>query len=486
VPRFREPEHTSRPSKAPRVVERKKRERTIDPASLEMLEKAKNENVETAFDRFLAQQPQCQFGYQGICCRFCIMGPCRVKFDEGPASRGICGASAWTIVARSVGTLILTGAASHCEHSRHIAETLLDSVTGKANDYGITDKEKLMAVAKKLNVETEGKTPEELAREVAEIALKDFERLPGQGDAVWTKASIIEQRYQKFDQCNVMPSGIHGNISDLLAQAHIGNDNDPVNLTFSAIRTALCDFTGMTIATDLSDVFFGTPEPVVTEANMGTLKENKVNIALHGHNPLLSEMVVLAAKELEGEAQAAGAEGINLVGICCTGNEVLMRKGVPLVTSYASAELAITTGAVDAMVVDVQCIMPGLRQAAECYHTRLITTSPIAKIPGSYHIDFNTATALEDAKTVVRLAIEAYKEREASRVNIPNVCNQVIAGFAYERLLELFATVNPDRPVSVLTDAILSGELKGVVNLCGCNNLKTFQDNSHIEIVRNS
>src|SRR5690606_18382100 len=141
-----------------------------------------------------AQQPQCQFGYQGICCRFCLMGPCRIRFDEGPGSRGICGASPWTIVARSVGTLILTGAASHCEHSRHIAETLLACAEGRAKDYQITDKEKLIAVAKKLNVETEGKTPEEIAREVAIIALKDFERLPGEGDAVWTKASIIEQR----------------------------------------------------------------------------------------------------------------------------------------------------------------------------------------------------------------------------------------------------------------------------------------------------
>lgn len=484
MPRFRDPEHTSRPSQAPRVLERKKRERTIDPAALEMLEKAKQENVETAFDRFLAQQPQCQFGYQGICCRFCLMGPCRIRFDEGPGSRGICGASPWTIVARSVGTLILTGAASHCEHSRHIAETLLACAEGRAKDYQITDKEKLIAVAKKLNVETEGKTPEEIARELAIIALKDFERLPGEGDAVWTKASIIEQRYQKFDQCNVMPSGIHGTISDLLAQAHTGNDNDAVNLTFSAIRTALTDFTGMAIATDLSDIFFGTPQPVVTEANMATLKENKVNIALHGHNPLLSEMVYLAARELEDEAKAAGAEGINLVGICCTGNEILMRKGVPLVTSFASAELAIATGAVDAMVVDVQCIMPGLRQAAECYHTRLITTSPIAKIPGSYHIDFNTERALEDAKAVVRLAIEAFKERNNARVNIPKVKNTVVAGFAYERLLELFATVNPERPVSVLTDAILSGQLKGVVNLCGCNNLKTFQDYGHIEIAK--
>lgn len=484
MPRFRDPNHTCRPSDAPRVPDKKTRERTTDPAALEMLDVAKEKNIITAFDRFMAQQPQCQFGYKGICCRFCMMGPCRIKADEGPASRGACGASAWTIVARSVGTLIATGAASHSEHARHIADTLLEVSEGKAPDYKVVDVEKLKKVAKRIGLEVEGKDENQLANEVAMKALEDFGRLPGHGQATWLTTTVVPARVEKFQDCNIMVSGIHADISDLLAQAHVGNDNDPVNLTFSAAKTALCDYTGMHIATDLSDVLFGTPEPIQTEANMGTLDPNKVNIAVHGHNPLLSEKIVDAAKELEDEAKAAGAEGINLVGICCTGNEVLMRRGVPLVTSYASSELAIVTGAVDAMVVDVQCIMPSLAQVAECFHTELITTSPIVKIPGTQHIDFKTQTALEDAKKVIRIAIESYRKRDNSQVKIPDVKNRVVAGWSLESLYELFATVNPDKPVQVLIDAIETGELKGVVLFAGCNNLKGFQDKNHIEIAK--
>jgi carbon-monoxide dehydrogenase catalytic subunit len=465
-------------------MERRKRERTVDPAALEMLQKAQEDKVITAFDRFLAQQPHCQFGYTGICCRFCLMGPCRIRSEEGPGSKGICGASVWTIVARSVGTLILLGAACHSEHARHIAETLLHAAEGKAPDYRITDGQKLRRVAQRIGLDVEGKTETELAEEVAKKALEDFARLPGFGEATWCVSTITEGRRQKFTHCNILPSGIYGTISDLLSQAHTGMDDDSVNLVFSALRVALADYTGMHIATDLSDVLFGTPVPVVTEANMGVLDPNKVNIAVYGHNPLVSEMVLQAARTLEEEAKAAGATGINIVGICCTGNEVLMRRGIPVVTSFASAELAIVTGALDAMVVDVQCIMPSIRQVAECYQTRIVTTSPIAKIPGSYHLDFHAERALEDAKAMVRLAIEAFTERQGRPVRIPQVKNKVVAGFSLESLMDLFAAVDPANPIRVLTSAILNGELKGVVLMCGCNNLRTFQDNSHITIAK--
>jgi carbon-monoxide dehydrogenase catalytic subunit len=205
---------------------------------------------------------------------------------------------------------------------------------------------------------------------------------------------------------------------------------------------------------------------------------------VHGHNPLLSEMIVEAARELEGEAIAAGAAGIQLSGICCTGNEVLMRQGVPLVTSFSSQELAICTGAVDAMVVDVQCIMPGLNTVAQCYGTRLITTSDIVKNPGTAHIDYQESAAMENARDVVRQAIQAYTERATRPTHVPAVKNKVVAGWSLEAIFDLFRTVNPDNPVRVLNDAILSGELKGVILLCGCNNLKTFQDQAHLEITR--
>lgn len=485
MPRFRDTSLTHRPSnKTPRVIDPKNFKRSVDPAVLEMIDVAKENNVITAFDRVLAQQPQCQFGYKGICCRFCMMGPCRIKSDEGPASRGICGANEWTIVARSVGLMILTGCASHAQHGNHIAHVLHMIAEGHAPDYSIKDPEKLARICKKVGIATEGKGDLALAGELAELALEDFKRLKGEGEATWITKMVTGDRNELYRSHMVMPHGIHATISDLVTQAHVGMDNDPVNLVFSAVRVGLADLAGKWIATDLSDIIFGTPRPVASEANMGVLAPGKVNIVVHGHNPLLSEMIVGAAREMEGEAKAAGATGIQLSGICCTGNEVLMRQGVPIVTSFASQELAICTGAVDAMVVDVQCIMPGLNTVAQCYGTRLITTSDIVKIPGSAHVDYQEATAMENARDVIRQAIEAYKERGTRPVHIPNVKNKVVAGWSLEAIFELFKTVNPDNPVRVLNDAILSGELKGVILLAGCNNLKTFQDQAHLDITR--
>ncbi len=484
MPRFKDPNHTCKPSDAPRVFEPKNVKRTSDPAALEMIDKAQEYGIITAFDRAVAQQPQCQFGYKGTCCRFCMMGPCRVTADTGPKSKGICGADAWTIAARSTGTMLLTGAAAHCEHARHMAHTVLEMAEGKASDYKITDPKKLYKVAQRVGVSTEGKSDIEIAKEVARLALKDFEILTDMGECVWTTTTITEGRKQKLDDCNITPNGIQSALADLLAQAHVGQDNDPVNITFSALRAAMADYTGMHIGTDFSDILFGTPEPVVSEANLGVIDKDKINIILHGHNPLLSEMIVAAARELEGEAKEAGAAGIQLSGICCTGNEVLMRQGVPIATSFSSQELAITTGAIDLMVVDVQCIMPGLTTAAKCFHTKIVTTQPIAKLPGTMHVPFNVESAMEDAKEIVRVAIASYKERDASRVYVPELKNKVVAGFSLEALYEIFATVNPGNPVKVLTDAIQSGQVKGVALFAGCNNLKGVQDENHIGIVK--
>ncbi len=491
MPRFRDLTHTCRTSSAPRVVKPRVNKRSIDPTIVEMMDVAKENGIITSFDRVVAQQPQCQFGYKGICCRFCMAGPCRIKAQEGPGSRGICGASPWTIVARSVGLMILTGCASHAEHGNHIAHALLELAEGRAPDYSIKDPDKLRWVCEKVGIEVEGKEDMALAKELAEAALEDISRLKGMGESRWIKSFSIPERVEKYRACNVMPHGIYACISDLVTQAHVGMDNDPVNLVFSAIRVALADVAGEHIATDMSDILFGTPKPVESEANMGVMDPEKVNFVLHGHNPLLSEIIVAAARDMEDEAQAAGAKGINLMGICCTGNEVLMRQGVPLVTSYSSQELVICTGACDAITVDVQCIMPSIQSVAECYHTKIITTSDLVKIPGAYHFDYQTETAFETAKECIRMAIDAFKERQELNkpVHIPDLKHKVVAGFSIEALMELLSAVDPDNPVGVINQAILDGELKGVILTCGCNNAKTYQDEAHIiineEMVKN-
>ncbi|KLU58910.1 carbon monoxide dehydrogenase/acetyl-CoA synthase subunit beta [Peptococcaceae bacterium CEB3] len=483
MPRYRELTHTARPSGAPRVFEPKNPLRTTDPGALEMLKVAHESNVETVFDRVVAQQPQCQFGYKGVCCRICIAGPCRVKADDGPASKGICGATAYTIVSRNLVRLIAGGAASHSEHARHVLHTVHELVEGNAPDYKIKSPAKLHKLAEKLGIATLDRSDNDILRDVAELGYADFGRYQ-ERPLAFLDSFLTEGRRRKFKHTNIMPRAIDGTVTEMLAQTAMGVDADPVNIIFGGLKTSLADLAGEYIGTSLSDVLFGTPEPIVSESNLGVINPKMVNIAMHGHNPVLSEMVVAAARKMTAEAKQVGAEGINIVGICCTGNELLMRQGVYLATSSASQEMAIMTGALDAMVVDIQCIYPAVQTVAECFHTKIVTTEAIMKIPSAQHLAFSAETAAEDARKLVNIAIEAYKHRDPKKISIPNERHKLVAGFSIEALTDIMAKVNPDRPMSVLTDAILSGQLKGVALMAGCNNLKRLQDEGHVTVLK--
>ena len=488
MPRFSDTSlQNSKPSldRKSRIKDPKNIKRAVDPAALEMLDYTTENNIITAFDRWSAQQPQCAFGYQGICCRICFAGPCRIKSDEGPGSMGICGAKDYTIVARNAVRMMAGGASAHSDHGREIANVLYHMAEGHAPDYEVRDPDKLRRVAKKIGLEVEGKSDIELAKEVALAALEDFGRV-GEEKCTFLKTALCEKRIKKFEETDVFPRAIDREVVEVMHRTHIGVDADPVNIIFGGIKCALADLTGMQLSTDLSDILFGTPKPVLSEANLGVLDPDKVNIIVHGHNPVLSQMVVDTAREMEEEAKAAGATGIQISGICCTGNEVLMRNGVPIATSFMAQELAIATGAVDVMVVDVQCIMPGLRNVAECFHTKLVTTMPISKIPGSYHFAFDEAHAKESAAGVIRLAIETFKTRKASGrpVKVPQFKNKLMAGFSLEALMDLFAAINPENPIKVLTDAIDSGEILGVCAFAGCNNLEAVYEKNHTEIIK--
>ncbi|MEW6524361.1 MAG: anaerobic carbon-monoxide dehydrogenase catalytic subunit [Bacillota bacterium] len=457
--------------------------RTADPATLDMLCRVEGTGTITAFDRYVAQQPQCNFGLTGVCCKNCIQGPCRITPRSEASGKGICGAADYTIVARNVARLIAGGTSCHSNHAFHVAETLLKVAEGKTQDYSVKDRAKLHAVAARIGLTVGSKSDLELAKEVALAALHDFsshEHRP----CVWLDTTITQGRRSKFKSCNIAPHAIDRAVVEIIDQTTMGMDADPVNIIFGGLKTALADYTGMHIATDLHDILFGTPRPVATEANLGAIDPEYVMIATHGHNPTLSEMVVEAAEQLAGEARAVGAKGIKVVGICCTGNELLMRQGVALAANKASQEMTVLTGALDAMIVDVQCIMPAAKVLSECYHTQFITTSASVKIPGSQHFDFREENALETAKEMVRLGIEAFGRRNPDLLRIPSYKNQAIAGWSLEALFELFGSVDAENPVRPLTDAILSGELAGVALFAGCNNLRVIQDASHLTVVK--
>ncbi|WP_027365451.1 anaerobic carbon-monoxide dehydrogenase catalytic subunit [Desulfotruncus alcoholivorax] len=452
-----------------------------DPAVNRLIKVAADQGIETVWDRYEQQKPQCGFGELGVCCRNCVQGPCRVSpFADGPR-RGICGADAHTIVARNLVRAIAAGTAAHSGHAKHLAHALHAALHGKAPAYGVRDEEKLKALAAKMGINTDLPVSE-LAEELVRLALGQFgER---EGPMPWATAVMTESRVEKLAGLGVLPSGIENTISEMLHRTHLGVDADHVNLLLGGISCAVADMAGSHIATDLADIMFGTPKPVVTEANFGVMKEGSVNIALHGHNPVISEVLVQVAGEMEQDAREVGAEGINLVGVCCTGNEVLMRHAIPPLTHSISQELPMLTGALDAMVVDYQCVYPALASVAECSGTPLVTTMDMAKISGAVHIDVDLEQAREKAREIISLALEAFKKRQGRPTTIPDIKSKVVAGFSVEAVLGALAAVDSADPLKPLVDNIASGNIQGVVLVAGCNNVKVPQDENFLTVAK--
>jgi len=441
------------------------------------LGKAEADGVSTAFDRAEVTKP-CPIGHSGSCCKHCFMGPCRIT---GKTTVGVCGATLETIAARNLARYIAAGAAAHSDHGRDMAHTLLAAAQGEAPDYRISDEKKLRKVAGYLDVETEGRTTQEIAIDVGTKALAEFGRQ--QGELYYVRRAP-EKRQQIWRELGITPRGVDREIVETLHRTHMGVDQDADHILDHAMRTSLADgWGGSMLSTDISDILFGTPVPVAAKSNFGILKEDEVNVVIHGHEPTLSEMIVVAASdpELVEYAKSKGAKGINLGGICCTANEILMRHGVPLVGNFLSQELAITTGAVDAMVVDIQCIMQGIQEAAELYHTKIITTSPKAKITGATHIEFDEHHALDIAKQILRTAIDNFPNR--GKVHIPDFVDHLVAGFSHEYIAYMQGGMYREsfRP---LNDNIANGRIRGAAGVVGCNNPRVTHDDPHLYIVK--
>ncbi|MCP4423065.1 MAG: anaerobic carbon-monoxide dehydrogenase catalytic subunit [Chloroflexi bacterium] len=459
---------------------RKKRtpeEFSIDPAAQQMLIRAEDLGIGTAFTRADDMAP-CPIGADGMCCKICGMGPCRLTKD---GSVGVCGATIDTIQARNLIRAIAAGSAAHSDHGRDMAFTLKAVANDETEGYAIRDVAKLRTIAQLYDIPVDGRSPKEIANDLADLYISQFGQQ--KGEIVLIKRAP-EKRQKIWKEQNVIPRGIDREVVEALHRTHIGDDQDPEHILNHAIRTALGDgWGGSLLATDVSDILFGTPAPLLGQANLGVLKEDMVNVVVHGHEPTLSEMIVAASQtpEIIEYAKAAGAKGVNLSGICCTANEILMRQGIPAAGNFLQQELSILTGAVEAMVVDVQCIMQALVGLAENFHTKIITTSPKVKIKGATHIEFDEHKALTIAKNILKEAIDNFKNR--GETQIPDVRENLIPGFSHEYINYMLGGSyrSSFRP---LNDAIMSGRIRGVAAVVGCNNPRSQHDYLHTYVTR--
>ncbi len=473
------------------MAEEKKKEmvKSVDAATNEMIQKAAQDGVRTVFDRAEAMKP-CPIGAEGSCCNICAMGPCRVPLPKGreetPEEKkkrtGVCGATAETIAARTFIRKIAAGSAAHGDHGRRVVEAFLMAARGESPDFQIKDEQKLLQLALDLDINIGERSNSDIAIEIGEKLLHEFGKQ--EGELLFLKRAPLK-RQEIWRKEGVAPRGIDREVVEVMHRTHMGVDQDYKNLLHQGTRAALADgWGGSMIATELQDILFGTPSPVLSQINLGVLKDDEVNFIIHGHEPHLAEILAVASQDPEiiEYAKSKGAKGINLAGMCCTANEILMRHGVPIAGNFLQQEMAIVTGAVEGMVVDVQCIMQGLVEVAQCYHTKVITTDARAHIEGATHMEFDERHAMDSAKKILTAVIDNYPNR-GKNVRIPKQQSDMIAGFSHETINYLLGGLfrASYRP---LNDNIINGRIRGVAGVVGCSNARVTHDDVHLTLVK--
>ncbi|MDA8139314.1 MAG: anaerobic carbon-monoxide dehydrogenase catalytic subunit [Desulfobacteraceae bacterium] len=457
------------------------RDLTTCDATAQMLEKARRDGVETQFDRAVNMKA-CPIGADSACCKHCAMGPCRLNSNAPYDKVGVCGANIDTIQSRNFARMVAAGTACHNDHGMAMLNIFRDVVNGKIKDYAIRDVAKLESVASSIGIETEGRTTKEIALDLYDALEKTYTQV--EGEIPFAKR-VPPKTLELWRKHNMVPRGAMREIMELMSRTHMGVDQDYTNIIKQISRTALVDgWGGSMVATEIGDIMFGTPSPVTIEVNMGVLKQDQVNIIVHGHEPNLFESMLASVKEptLVEAAKAAGAKGINLVGMCCSGLEVLSRHGVPHAGNFSSTEPILITGAVDAMAVDIQCIQQGLVKVAECYGTPLFTTNPRCKIEGATHIELDEHNPQSCTDDIVIRAITRFKNRKFP-VQIPKNVNFGVHGFSHEYINYMLGGTFRSS-YTPLNDNIINGRIRGVAGVVGCTNPRVKQDWVHVELVK--
>ncbi|MFH1351906.1 MAG: anaerobic carbon-monoxide dehydrogenase catalytic subunit [Pseudomonadota bacterium] len=454
---------------------------TTCDATVQMLERCRKDGVETAWDR-AADMKACPIGADSACCKHCAMGPCRLSSKDPYGKVGVCGATIDTIQARNFARMVASGAAAHTDHGMSMLDVFRGVVNGKIKDYTIKDPIKLEEVAQSVGIETQGRELMEIAKDLYEELERTYTQVEGE---IPFAVRVPPKTLETWRKHGIVPRGAMREIMEIMHRSHMGVDQDYNNIVKQCSRTALSDgWGGSMVATEISDILFGTPTPVRTEVDMGCLKEDQVNIIIHGHEPNMFESVLASVNDpaLIEAAKEAGAKGINLLGMCCSGAEMLSRHGVPHAGNFMSTEAVLATGAVDAMGVDVQCIKQGLAKVADCYGTKLFTTNPRCHIEGVEHIEFHEHEPRKCTDTIVQNAIVRFKNRSIP-IEIPKMKSLGIHGFSHEYINYMLGGTFRSS-YTPLNDNIINGRIRGVAGVVGCTNPRVKQDWVHVELVK--
>ena len=449
---------------------------TANRAAAEMIEHLDQCGIETIHDRLEAQQPQCGFGLRGLCCRMCQWGPCRIS---AKSPRGVCGRTMELVVIANLLRAVAAGTSAQTIHAHEMIITLLAASRGEVT-LPLKGKKRLREVGAALNVGFPWSPIEQIAEGVANAMLEDLGRMT-EGPMNTMQFAPRENR-RLWEQLDVMPRSASFEVVEAMHMTTLGGCSDWEAMFRQVMRTSLAmAYSGLVPSSVLSDILFGIPEPRTAEVNYGVLKADHVNILVHGHSAIMLEKVLekIASDEIQQLARDKGAAGIVIGGMCCTGHESLARYGIPTVTGAMGQELVLGTGAIDAVVVDMQCVVPGMSAVAECFGTEIITTCSSNRIPGATHIPFDAEhpeTLDEDAMRVARVAVEAFSTRDRSNIHIPQQTTTVTTGFSREAVIKAFGGARQ------FVASLREGRIRGVVAMVGCSTPKIAYETGHVNI----
>jgi carbon-monoxide dehydrogenase catalytic subunit len=428
-----------------------------------------NTEVETSHHRVKDQSVKCGFGKQGVCCRLCANGPCRIT---PKAPRGVCGATADTIVARNFLRTVAAGAGCYL----HVVETTALNLkkTGENKDK-IKGVNALNHLAEIFNIEESDMHKKAIL--IADAVLKDLYK-PRYEKMELTEKMAYGPRFKKWQELNILPGGAKSEVFDAVVKSSTNLSSDPVDMMLNCLNLGISTgLYGLTLTNLLNDVMLG--EPVIRQAQVGfkVVDTDYINIMVtgHQHSVIAHLQDRLLDEDIVSKAKAAGAKGFKLVGCTCVGQDLQLRGEhyKDVFSGHAgnnfTSESLISTGSIDIILSEFNCTLPGIEPIAEEFEVKMICLDDVAKKANADYINYTYEDREKITDTIIEEAVKSYSSRRKNvGINLPldHGHDDVLTGVSETSLREfLGGTWKP------LVDLIASGKIKGVAGVVGCSNL---------------
>ncbi len=438
--------------------------------------------LETSHHRVDSQSTKCGFGLQGVCCRLCANGPCRIT-PKSP--RGICGADADTIVARNFLRAVACGSGCYIHVVENTALNLKNTALAKGN---IRSEEALNRLAEVLGIT--GSDKYDLAVKVADAVLADLYK-PDYVQMELIEKLAYSPRLKAWKELGIVPGGSKSEVFAGVVKCSTNLNSDPMDMLVHCLKLGISTGVyGLMLTNLLNDILLGEPEIRFAPVGLNVIDPDYINVMITGHQHSMFTYIQdrLTDPDVVEKAKAAGAKGFKLVGCTCVGQDLQLRGAhyTEIFPGHAgnnyTSEAILATGAIDGVLSEFNCTLPGIEPICDALMIKQICIDDVAKKKNAELIPFNFETRVEDGEKIIDELIAAYKERRG-KVELrllPEHGNKNTLTGVSEISLKKFLG-DSWKP---LIDLIVSGKIKGVAGVVGCSSVAYGHDTLTVALTK--